>query len=225
MRRVLAIGAMALSFNAFAAPAPAPAPAAQKPACETCTLTTAPSGTVKPAPASAAVPAVNALQTMSDRFWGDWKTTQASANYTALKAAVEGAAAPAAAAPAAGATPAAGAPAPAKQKIVDVAVTKPAAAAKLLTAASTASSDQASTNALATVITMVASPKTLQEAAPLVAPEAQPQAQAMTANLSTGIAGLPGIYLSDQPIESGARGEAPAGYTAVSGGSMGCPGR
>lgn len=217
MRRVLAIGAMALSFNAFAAPAPAPT--AQKPACETCTLTTAPSGTVKPAPASAAVPAVNALQTMSDRFWGDWKTTQASANYTALKTAVEGAAAPAAA------TPAAGAPAPAKQKIVDVAVTKPASAAKLLTAASSAASDQASTAALATVITMVASPKTLQEAAPLVAPEAQPQAQAMTANLSSGIAGLPGIYLSDQPIEGGARGDAPAGYTAVSGGSMGCPGR
>ncbi len=218
MRVVLAIGALALSFNAFAAPAPT----AQKPACETCMLTTAPSGTVKPA--SAAVPAVNALETMSDSFWGDWKATQASANYTALKAAVEGAAAPAAAAPTA-ATPAAGAPAPAKQKIVDVAVTKLASAAKLLTAASTASSDQASTNALATVITMVASPKTLQEAAPLVAPEAQPQAQAMTANLSSGIAGLPGIYLSDQPIEGGARGEAPAGYTAVSGGSMGCPGR
>jgi hypothetical protein len=47
----------------------------------------------------------------------------------------------------------------------------------------------------------------------------------MTANLSSGIAGLPGIYLSDQPIEGGARGEAPDGYTAVSGGSMGCPGR
>ena len=216
MRRVLAIGAVTLSFNAWAAPAPAPA--AQKPACETCTLTTAPSGTAKPA--SAAVPAVNALETMSDRFWGDWKTTQASANYTALKAAVAGAAAPASSAPAA-ASPAA----PAKQKIVDVAVTKPEAAARLLAAAWTASSDRASTNALATVITMVATPKTLQEAAPLVAPEAQLLAQAMTANLSSGIAGLPGVYLSDQPIESGARAKAPAGYTPVSGGSMGCPGR
>ncbi len=220
MRAVLAIGALALSFTAEAAPA-APATPAQTPACDTCTLTTAPAGTVKPA--SAAVPAVNAFETMSDRFWGDWKTTQASANFTALKAAVDGAAAPAAAAPAA-ATPAVGTPAPAKQKIVDVAVTKPEAAAKLLTAASTASSDRASTAALATVITMVASPKTLQEAAPLVAPEAQAQAQAMTANLSTGIAGLPGVYLSDQPIES-ARAEAPSGYTPVSGGSMGCPGR
>jgi hypothetical protein len=183
MKRVLAIGALALSFNAFAAPAPAPA--APKPACETCTLTTAPSGTVKPASRG-----TGGERARDDErpLWGDWKTTQASPNFTALKAAVEGTAAPAAAAPAA---PATATPAPAKQKIVDVAVTKPEAAAKLLTAASTASSDQASTNALATVITMVASPKTLEEAAPFVAPEAQPQAQAMAANLSTGIAGCP----------------------------------
>jgi hypothetical protein len=45
----------------------------------------------------------------------------------------------------------------------------------------------------------------------------------MTANLSTGIQGLPGIYLSDEPIESSVRAEAPAGYAPVSGGSMGCP--
>lgn len=218
MRLVLAIGAMALSFNAFGAAADPAPPTPQKPTCDTCTLKTAPAETLKTK--AATPPAVNPLAAKSDGFWNEWKTTQASENFTTLKAAVASAHAP----PAAAAPPASNAPpSPAKQKIIDVAVTKPEDAAKLLAAAPAASADQASTNALTTVLTMVTSPKTLEAAAPLVAPEAQAEAQAMTANLSTGIAGLPGIYLSDTPSVSSARAEAPAGYAPVSGGSMGCP--
>lgn len=230
MRSALAIGAAALSFNvtaALAAPPPAPDPS-KTPTCETCTLSTAPVATIKP---GTTAEAVNALETMSDGFWGDWKATQKSASFTALKAAMPSAAATAPATPATSVTPPGTQPAPAKQKIIDVAVTKPEAAAKLLTAASAAATDRETAKAMATIFTMTTTPKTLEAAAPLVAPAQQQQAQEMTANLSTGIAGLPGVYLSDAPIESsgggggggGGRAEAPSGYTSVSGGSMGCP--
>ncbi|MBP6012553.1 MAG: hypothetical protein KBA31_10025 [Alphaproteobacteria bacterium] len=221
MRSLLAIGAVALSLNAFVAAAeqPPPLPATPKPSCDDCALKDKPAATLAKAK-PAAPPPENPLASKSEGFWGDWKTTQASQSFTALKTAVAGAHT----SPAPAAVPAANAPPPpAKQKIIDVAVTKPEYAAKLLTAASAASADQTSTEALATVLTMMASPKTLEAAAPFIAPEAQASAQAMTANLSTGIQGLPGIYLSDQPIESSVRSAAPAGYEPVSGGSMGCP--
>lgn len=208
MTRALVLGLAALVLAAMAAADPAPP-------CTDCALKDKPTAMLdktKPAP--------NPLSKMSDGFWGDWKATEKSESFHALKAAVAGTQAPAAAAPA----PGGAAPQPAKQKIVDVAVTKPEVAAKLLAAAS-AASDSAGTKALATVVTMTTAPQTLEQAAPLVAPEAQASAETFRANLSTGIPGLPGIYLGDTPSASSARAEAPSGYTPVSGGSAGCPTR
>jgi hypothetical protein len=167
-------------------------------------------------------PPAAALTAKSSSFWSDWKTTQASPDFAALKAAVDSAHTPSAAAQPAASDQ--GTPPPARQKIIDIAVTKPEAAAKLLEAAPLAK-DDAGAGALRTILGMATTPTTLQAAQPLVPPEAQASAQEMTANLSTGINGLPGIYLSDAPIEASVRGEAPAGYTPVSGGSMGCPSR
>lgn len=232
MRPVLALGALALGFNAFVAAAEQPPPLPKAPpkdaACTNCALKDKPAATLEKGKPAVA-PAPSLLEKQSTAFWGDWKTTQQSQSFTALMTAVAGAQAMRAnlttGIPGLPGVHLNGQPQKPTQLIVDVAVTKPEAAAKLLSAASSASSDQAGTAALATVVTMTASPKTLEAAAPLVAPDAQ----AMTANLSTGIPGLPGIYLSDQPIESGGggggggRAEAPAGYAPVSGGSMGCP--
>lgn len=216
MKRALAIGTTALVLAAVAAADPAPP-------CADCTLKDKPTATLDKTKPTAA-PAPNPLAKMSDGFWGDWKATEKSESFHALKAAVTETQAPTAAPAAPAAPPTAGPPPPQKQKIVDVAVTKPETAAKLLTAAS-AASDSASTNALATVVTMTTPPQTLAEAAPLVAPEAQASAETFRANLSTGIPGLPGIYLGDSPSVSSARAEAPSGYTPVSGGSAGCPAR
>jgi hypothetical protein len=72
---------------------------------------------------------------------------------------------------------------------------------------------------------MTTPPQTLEQAAPLVAPEAQAAAETFRANLSTGIPGLPGIYLGDSPAGFTVRAEAPSGYAPVAGGSMGCPAR
>ncbi len=177
---------------------------------------------------------------LSSDFWGDWNKTKTSENFSALTKAVGCAHK--------SNTPKAGG----SQKIVDLAINRPEDAAKFLGDATAASNDAVSANALATVVNMVTSPKTREEAAPLVAPEAKARVEAMTANLSTGIQGLPGIYLGDVPqpkyeagtqagegsggantgggVEAsggsagaGERASVPAGYAPVVGGSMGCP--
>ena len=159
-------------------------------------------------------PAPGDPSALSGDFWGDWTKTRTSESFTKLTADV-GSADKSAAAIAIGR-------ASDTQSIVNMAIDRPEEAAKLLETTSTASSDPATANALATVVSMVASPKTIEAAVPLVAPEAQARVETMTANLSTGISGLPGIYLGDVPHEGGT---APAGYTPVAGGSLGCPGR
>jgi hypothetical protein len=151
---------------------------------------------------------------LSGDFWGDWKKTSTSKSFVALTAAVgtAGKSAAALAAPNTANT----------QRVVNLAVGKPEDAAKLLSTAAAASNDTASANALKTVVNMVTSPKTREEAAAFVAPEAQASVEAWNADLSSGVQGLPGIYLGDNADNGGARDAAPAGYTPVAGGSMGC---
>jgi len=175
----------------------------------------APSAPAPAKPAAAApAPAADDPSVVSGEFWGDWNKTKASPEFAALKAAVGGDAPPAA--------PQAG---PQTQRIVDIAIAKPQEAAKVLSAAAT-TNDAASANALSTVVAMTTSPEMREEAAALVAPEAQAQVESFRANLSTGIPGLPGIYLGDNASANGGeRAVAPAGYTPVAGGSSGCPGR
>lgn len=150
-------------------------------------------------------------------FWTDWDKTKASPEFKALTSAVASAKS----------TTASATPKPGNtQTIVNIAIDQPADAAKLMGNATAASKDAVSANALATVVNMVTSSKTREEAAPLVAPEAKARVQAMRANLSTGIQGLPGIYLGDVPHASqggGGRPAVPQGYAPVSGRSYGCP--
>ena len=206
-RLSIATVAMALAlFDSTTAFAEQPPPAPpQKPAA---TKTT-------PAPAKSAP---NPLTQRSADFWTETKKTQASDSFTALKAAV----ACNCTLPAAGAVPNATAKTEKRQRILDIAIAKPADAAKVLSAA--VSNNGVGAAAVATVLNMTTSPTVRAEAATLVEPEAKARVQEMTANLSTGIAGLPGIYLSDSPIEE-PRSAAPSGYTPVSGGSIGCSAR
>lgn len=154
------------------------------------------------------------LSDLSAGFWTDWKAKESSAGFVALKKSVwrdEPA------------KPEQTSPAVQSQRIVDVSISDPAKVAQVLTAAADATIDASDQQALASVVNMVASPKTQEEAAPMVAPEIQAQVQEFRANLSSGIPGLPGIYLGDNTESE--RGAAPTGYAPVAGGSAGCPSR
>lgn len=169
----------------------------------------------KPSPVK---PAVADPVALNDKFWGDWNETKSSDDFAKLNAAVSCADK--------SATALAARKSDEPQRVVNIAISKPEDAAKVLSDASAASNDSVSANALATVVNMVISPKTRIDAAPLVAPEAQKRVNAMTANLSTGIQGLPGIYLGDNSgVSGGSRPDIPAGYTPVSGGTQGCRAR
>jgi hypothetical protein len=110
------------------------------------------------------------------------------------------------------------------QSIANMAVDRPVDVAQLLTSISASSSGTANQTAVATVLAMRTTAKAREAAAPLIAPSAKAQVATMTANLSTGIAGLPGIYLGDNAqANSGGRSATPTGYPLVAGGSMGCP--
>ena len=167
-----------------------------------------------PAKGPAAKPSKDDPAAVSAAFWTDWKKTEASESYVALKAAV----AKTQSAPVANAGK--------TQRIVDVAISKPADAAKVMSEATAVSSDAPTANALSTVMNMTTSPKTREEAAAYVAPEAKERVETWQANLSTGIQGLPGVYLGDNAVTNGGeRQPAPVGYTPVSGGAAGCPTR
>src|SRR6185503_6856853 len=103
-------------------------------------------------------PAPNELAQMSSTFWTDVKQTQASDDFKALSTAL-------------GRVKPPPATAPKQQRIVDVARTKPADAAKIMRAAAATPGTPQTTNAVTTVMSMVATPKTLEQAAPLVPPE------------------------------------------------------
>jgi hypothetical protein len=105
------------------------------------------------------------------------------------------------------------------QGIANVAVDRPADVAKMLDGIAAAPGGAANQAALETVLKMRTTAKARAAAVPLVSPAAKTQAVAMTANLSKGIPGLPGIYLGDN---TQARPVVPQGYARVAGGSMGC---
>lgn len=176
-----------------------------------------PDKTDKPAPEkpAAAKPSASDPSALSGAFWGDWNKTKASDAYGTLKTQVG-------VADKTKATTAA--PKPGQQQVVDLAVQRPEEAAKMLSGASAAASDAAQTNAAATVLNMVTTPETREAAVAYVAPEEKARVETMTANLTTGIQGLPGIYLGDV-AQSAPRASVPSGYTPVSGGAMGCPTR
>jgi len=151
--------------------------------------------------------------TLSSDFWTDWTRTRSSANFAALSTAVG-----------CGCGPAGNGEPHQGKAAVDIAITRPAEAAQFMSESVASSQDPVSDAALATVINMRISPKVREAAAPLVAPEAQARVEEFRANLSTGIPGLPGIYLGEH-AQGGGRPSLPEGYTPVSGGSMGCPSR
>jgi hypothetical protein len=164
---------------------------------------------------AAAQPAGNDLSKLSSVFWSEHKAVKGSTEFAELKKIV-GSADNINAAIAEGKK--AGA-----QSIANVAVDRPADVAKLLTGIATSSSGAANPTAIATVLAMRTTAKAREAAAPLVAQNAKARVAAMTANLSTGIAGLPGIYLGDNAQANGGRRAAtPSGYAPVAGTSAGC---
>lgn len=203
------------SFNPAFGDSPAVAP--DHPAAVARTAAAAPPKNAPvpvPAPGPATAPAANPFTGISSNFWGACKQTMATEEFAQAKLALAQANPMAA--------PAAGARSEPVQRVVDVTIAKPADAAKLLNAAN----DPASAAAVATVVGMVTTPETREAAVALVKPEAKARAQEMTANLSTGIAGLPGIYLNhDGGTSGGSRASVPSGYTPVPGRSWGCRSR
>jgi hypothetical protein len=152
---------------------------------------------------------------LSRGFWTDWNETKASPGVTALTEAVGYADKAAAAVKAAAKTR--------TQAVISIGISHPEEAAKLLGAAAGSPDDPVTETALATVVNMRVAPETRAAAIPYVAPEVKERVETWNANLSTGIRGLPGIYLSgNAQANSGEAASAPAGYAPVSGGSFGC---
>lgn len=132
---------------------------------------------------------------VSSGFWADWNKTKSSTNYEALTRAADCGCGPTTAGgQSQGNTP------------VDIAITRPAQAAQFLSKSVASSQDPVSDAALATVMNMRIPPQVSQAAASLVAPETRARVQDFRANLSTGIAGLPGVYLGDQAAAGGQAG-------------------
>ncbi len=153
---------------------------------------------------------VRTVAEMSDGFWKDWNGYKASPQFGALQ---RGAGAVVEAVVAAGAKTH-------EQGIADMAVTDPAWAATLMTGAARFGPDAEAGKALATVLRMRTSATTREAAIAAAPPETRASLSQWNANLSTGVVGLPGVYLNDSPA---ARAPAPAGYQPVAGGSSGCP--
>ena len=153
--------------------------------------------------------------TLSSDFWADWKAFKASDGFSALNQA-SGCTDKVNAAVTEGTKTS-------SQGIVNIAVDKPEDVAKLMSGVAATPSGEQNQAAVATVLTMRTTAQAREAAEPFVAPEAKAQVQTMTANLSNGIQGLPGIYLGDNAAVNGTRPTAPDGYAPVAGASMGCP--
>jgi hypothetical protein len=168
-------------------------------------------GVASPAKPAAMVDAKD----LNEAFWADWKTVRSSDAFVKLRQqagaddAVNGSIA--------------GGRSAGVQAITDMAIRKPEDAARLISAAADRTAAREVQAALGTVVAMRAPPAIQQAAMKQLPPAERPQATAFTANLSTGIAGLPCMYLCESPTSE--RPSAPAGYTPVSGGSFGCAAR
>jgi hypothetical protein len=108
------------------------------------------------------------------------------------------------------------------QPIADMAISKPADVAQMISATTGPKADKDVQAAMKTAVAMRAAPATVDAAVHALPPAERAQATSFRANLSEGIAGLPGIYLHDN---EGQRPAVPTGYTPVAGGSGGCPGQ
>jgi hypothetical protein len=157
--------------------------------------------------------------TLSSGFWNDWTALKSNEQFKTLQGAVD--------CGCSGDTSKTSKPiaAPAnvqRPSVYNIAIDTPDQAAKFLTNAAQTSKGTDTDRALATVIQMRVSPQTLAAASPMVPADVKARVATMTANLTTGIPGLPGIYLGNN---AGSKSSAPAGFTPVAGGSMGCRSR
>jgi hypothetical protein len=151
---------------------------------------------------------------LSKAFWSDWKAEKSSPAVAGLRA-TAGCGDQVAKARQIGSGDV--------QHVADLAISNPSEAAKIIAAGRAASNTPEASAAVQAVLGMRASKQVLAQAV-AAAPPAERRASArFTANLSTGVSGLPGVYLSDQPHP--ARDPAPTGYQPVAGGSRSCPSR
>lgn len=106
------------------------------------------------------------------------------------------------------------------QGVVSVSLDTPRDTAAFLNGAAQSGRDLGVERAVSTALRMRASPEMVTAAAPMVEPKARAEVESFRANLSSGIPGLPGIYLcGGGPCP---RSSAPEGYTPVAGTSLGC---
>ena len=107
-----------------------------------------------------------------------------------------------------------------KQGVVSISLDTPRDTAAFLNGAAQTGRDLGVERAVSTALRMRASPEMVTAAAPMVEPEARAEVAAFRADLSSGIPGLPGIYLcGGGPCQ---RSPAPQGYAPVAGASRGC---
>lgn len=169
---------------------------------------------------------------MSAAFWSDWRKPENQAQVQVLVAAARGREAVASAIAAQPNT---------RQRVADMALTDPRAAAALMAAQPAAKTPEAA-RALATVVAMRTTAETRRAALAAAPAERRAEMARFTANLSQGIPGLPGIYLGDQPAQghsaagagnanrgsapggAGSRPAMPQGLEPVAGGAIGCAG-
>lgn len=149
---------------------------------------------------------------LSKAFWTDWRAQKASPDFKKLQDSA-GCADKVAKARQAGSRD--------TEHVADIAMTDPKEAASLIAAGTSTTKSPETRAALQAVLAMRAS-KQVQAQALAAAPAAERREQArFAANLSTGIVGLPGVYLSGRPQSE--RSAAPAGFQPVAGGSRSCP--
>ena len=165
---------------------------------------------VPAAPAAiTSAPRIAAPALMSQDFWDKWdKITQSAAFETALSAAAPTQAVSDALAAGRAAN---------RQPIANVAVANSGQAAAILKAAAKGDADTRA--ALATVSLLRTTPKMRAAAMKEIPAAERAAATRFSANLSSGVQGLPGIYLDASPIP---RGPTPVAYSSVPGDSRGC---
>lgn len=147
---------------------------------------------------------------LSAGFWSGWRAQQPTADVAKLK--LEAAQSLAKARPS-GPTQV--------EYVADLAITDPAIAARIMNTGAAATNSPEARAALQTVLRLRAS-KAVQAAAIAQAPKSErAQLAQFSANLSNGISGLPGVYLSGQTAPQ--RAATPAGFQPVAGSSLGCP--
>ena len=162
-------------------------------------------------PAPAQRPPAN-TETRNAGFWTDWRTTTQSAAFQQLEKDTGSSEQTRAAITSASAARV--------QAIANVAAPDAQMAGKILAAAAKPGTTVETRKALQTIAILRTTPAQRSEAIRQMPVATRAAATVFATNLSSGIVGLPGLYLN--PTHD-TRGSAPAGYGTVSGGAMGCP--